>query len=219
MIYEDEKRKKWELVCHISDEKTPIGQVVLRGEDGRTQLFPATDLVGDGKLPRLLVCNAPNAGNTLAEAIRETLQIIRNTSNIRFLALPVFFTSFGVLAKIYLSPDDKLQDKQLIPALGLGMAFAFLAFETVLSRNLIAWWKAIAAGAAETAWTMTHAHRNEVALWSARLVLFSPYPVALAYWAAKLNWYSTGYLLLDALLVSIPSIVVWCSALYLKKRD
>ena len=219
MIYQDRDRNYWEYICHVPDANATAASVVLKGADGKTKIVPATD-VGDDAKPYALVVG--KAADPSSDSLKETLAGCRQVSGLRFLALPVFVTASAALAKEYLSnsvlaPDKQMPDWNLIPVVGLTLGVVFICFETVLSFNLISWWRALESRTAQTHWKTVTAHRNRWLLWCARLALFSPYPLAAAYWSQKIPGVpAIGFVPAAATLSFVP-IVLWLWASHWRK--
>lgn len=143
------------------------------------------------------------------EPIQETLALIRAHSTIRFVMLPFILGALAVLAHAFYSAPGI--PRHLTAAVALAVAAFACVFETVLSRNLITWWRALRrAPGFDARWEPVVAHRNDQALWSARWALFLPYAVALAFWFDQLVY----HLLRRALGVRVqPDLVSWAPAL------
>lgn len=202
-----------QLICLVPHPRQGPTLAVLRRADGSTELLPAAQLGPDDQPASHWADDA----ETTRQIITELLLSVRHISTIRFLALPVFFAAFGALADAYLKAGGTgYADRALIPWLGAGLALGFAVFETVLSRNLIVWWRSIAELAADSAWGQLNSHRSNAALWPVRLTLYAPYPCALAYWLHKalacLGTAALPLALLLALLASGLSALVWWRA-------
>ncbi len=184
MYYKKRGEEKTWLFVHREQAlpaKTPAEfNYSLSDADGNIVSIAEKDFLSD------YVAALPQTRLVAAEAIKETLINIRAHSTIRFVALPFFLGAFALLGKAFY---EDLPDPNIVVVLaGVGLAIIAVVFETVLSRNLIAWWSAIAAELRGTTgpWWIIGAHRNGGALWFARLVLFLPYPTALAFWIYQL---------------------------------
>jgi hypothetical protein len=116
------------------------------------------------------------------DPIKETLALIRAQSTIRFVALPFLFGANGLLARAFFANGEAVPPL-LIAATGLGLGVVAVVVEIVLSRNLLAWWTALAPLLdAHPAWQPIAAHRDRAALNGVRWALFLPYLVALDFW-------------------------------------
>lgn len=131
------------------------------------------------------------SASPLDDAIKETLNNIRQNSTLRFAAIPVFVTIFGALAAAYYTVEAaKLlpAGKLLLPWLGLFTATWFGVVEAFLSRNLILWWSALLKDKKqgwEPIWA--HRHANEELTNLLRLVLFLPYAAAIGFWVSRIE--------------------------------
>lgn len=140
-------------------------------------------------------------GPVSTEAIKETLNLIRHHSTVRYTALPLIITASAILVKA-----DKAQEalfaEDFIPIAGLWLAIIGVVFEIILSRNLICWWGSIDSHITQrdhidsNGWRMIVSNRNPLILRVIRFVLFSPYLIAIYYWikyglkpAADSVWY------------------------------
>jgi len=216
MIYQDRDRGFWEYVCHVPDTASATGQVVLRGSDGRTKVVPAAD-VGDESKAYSLVAGRP--ADATGEAMKEILGNCRHVGTLRFVALPVFLAGTAALAREYLapaSPAAPFSGQLLLAQAGLVLSLVLLVFETVLSFNLIGWWRAFKARAQGTPWQGLLAHRNGVLLWLARLALFLPYPLSAAFWAQRIPGAVEIGLFAGTLLFAAPSVAVWVWAAHFR---
>lgn len=120
------------------------------------------------------------------EAVRETLAFIRAHSSIRFIALPFFLGAIAALAKVYYDAEPP-PSPTLLAATGLLLSLVAGTIEVVLSRNLIAWWRALDRHFASAPhWRLVRAHRDPGALKAARWTLFLPYVAAFVFWLVQL---------------------------------
>jgi hypothetical protein len=149
--------------------------VVLKHESGENVTVPIEEF-----LENYMLLSGKSSATT--EAIKETLNNIRQNSNVRFIALPFFLTVSGVMAHSYKS--QLWAQESMLPWFGLGLAFVGLVLEIVLSRNLNCWWEALRTEASSRPWNMIRAHRNNAAVWGARIFLFLPYPAMVFYWSS-----------------------------------
>lgn len=158
---------------------------VLRGTDGSLKIVPSDQL----ETARYQALTLERADST-NEAIKETLSNIHQNSNLRFAAIPVFFTAFAVLAKLEFDPDTVPAVHSTIQSLGLAVAVWFGLVEIFLSRNLILWWSGIgklAEQAAHSEWAIVLKHRQSGGILRfLRFALCLPYALATGFWASKL---------------------------------
>lgn len=119
------------------------------------------------------------------DAVRETLAFIRAHSAIRFIALPFFLGAIAALAKVYYGGSPP--SPALVAGTGLALSLVAGTIEVVLSRNLIAWWRALDRHFASAPhWRLVRAHRDPGALTAARWTLFLPYIAAFVFWLVQL---------------------------------
>lgn len=187
----------WEFVC---EAKATDGQVlvVLRNATGDQTAVPKS-LLPPEKAATYLVENS-GADINASEARKETLQGIRHTSAIRFVAMPVYFAVSGALANAWI--EDKRQplgEWDLISIAGLLVALVFVVFDIVLSRNLIRLWRAVQLQSMTDPWKMVWAHRGDPNnfdpfLWTVRFFLFLPYAAGVAYWTLQVFCHSTPWI-------------------------
>jgi hypothetical protein len=123
------------------------------------------------------------------DAIKALAEHARHQAATRFVALPVFLTTSGVLAGTYLSKVASppiAAEWRHVPLLGLLIALTFLVTEFTLTLNQILIWKRIGQDAPE-GWQGFDAHRFfEGWLWVPRIVQFLMYPAVLTWWLSKL---------------------------------
>jgi hypothetical protein len=127
------------------------------------------------------------------EAIKETLNNIRQISNVRFVALPVFLTAFATMANYYTSDKLPWRKMPVVAWAGLWLAIVGVVFEIVLSYNLKCWWNALKKDSlvSSPSWKMIVVHRSkDWILQITRFTLFSPYVAMFCYWIynLSLNW-------------------------------
>jgi hypothetical protein len=178
----------WEFVyeANSSDGKA---LVVLRNAAGDQRAVLKTSLPPE-KDSEYLVENS-GADISASEAMKETLQVIRHTSAIRFVAMPVYFATSGALANAWIEyKRQPLGNWDLIAIAGLLIAVVFVVFDIVLSRNLIRLWRAVQAQSKAAPWNMVWAHRGDSGkvdpfLWTVRFFLFLPYAGGVAYWTLQ----------------------------------
>lgn len=118
------------------------------------------------------------------DPIKETLALIRAQSTIRFAALPFLLSANGLLARAFFAnAEGHALPPLLIAVTGLGLGVVAVIVEIVLSRNLLAWWTALASLLdAHADWRPIAAHRDRAALHWVRWALFLPYLAALNFW-------------------------------------
>jgi hypothetical protein len=124
-----------------------------------------------------------------SDAMKALVEHARHQAATRFVALPVFLTTSGVLAGTYLSKTASAPvatEWQQVPLLGMLIALTFLVTEFTHTLNQILIWKRIGHDA-PAGWQGFDAHRFfEGWLWVPRIVQFLMYPAVLVWWLSRL---------------------------------
>lgn len=160
--------------------------------------------------PSAAASASPTSPCVLASEREATFAMIRHTSGLRFLMLPMFFTASGLLAREHadaraLRPLTELGEGELAWA-GLGLSLGFLCFEALLSRNLRIWWAALGAKGQPTG-SPALAHRPGPATLAARAVVMAPYPIAIAYWLRAETFGNDALAWLAVLLAAVGFLI------------
>lgn len=162
--------------------------------------------------------------------IRETLAAIRFYSMVRCAALPLFCAAFAVLVAAFY--DFTVVPRSVVVQAGIALSLIVGIFVITLSRHLIVLWHGLDAIFLHAPqWHVTRTHRHNATLWTARWVMFAPYPVTLVFWLEQLVNYvlfhlqmqnetlrlvlSAGFSLLAGVLMAHIAWRVWTTAEHL----
>jgi hypothetical protein len=208
--------RHWVFVCDAQDA---AGRrlVVLRGEDGAQIALDAQALPPHSNAPFTIAVSGTGGAEDI-EALKETLQGIRHTSTIRFVAMPVFFAALGALVGAQIEHGTfRPHGLHVVALAGLMLSLFFCVFDIVLSRNLIRMWGAAKKLAARPPWEAVFAQRGrhdrrDVALWAVRITLFLPYAAGAAYWAWLLACGAPIAAFAGGLLPLMLALAIWWRA-------
>lgn len=221
MLYSDSAGKTFEWVATAKDGKG-AGLVVIRGEDGQCTALPDTAFPPSTSATyRVLDRSTAEIG----EVIKELTQNIRHTSNLRFVAMPVFFATMGGISSAWIDGNYRLYFQLLDHTLswaavaGFLVALVFVVFDAVLSRNLIRLWAELRRLAARAGdWRSLLAHRgkdkdsSDRTLHVVRFVLSCPYVLCFGYWLMRLlpdGGAGTGAAIVATLVVIVVVQLYW----------